>query len=266
MISDYHVHSHFSGDSDTQPEDIIRRAIELEMSSICFTDHYDLDYPDEPEIFLLDISRYFESLRLLQDKYSAHIQIRIGLELGLQQHLQKECCAIAAAYPFDFIIGSSHVVNHRDPYYPSYFEGRTEEDGYREYFQSILDNLTVFEDFDVYGHLDYVIRYGPNQDQFYSYAQYQDILEQILKTCLEKNIGLELNTGGLARGLRHPHPHPDILKRYQELGGEILTIGSDAHISQNLAYDFHKIRDFLEYCGFSYYTVFEKRKPQFIKL
>lgn len=266
MLNDYHLHSHFSGDSDTPPEEMINQAVLLGMKTMCFTDHYDLDYPDEPDLFLFDIEKYFKEMQQLKERYRSRIQVCIGVELGLQKHLQKECTQVVAQYPFDFIIGSSHVVNHKDPYYPAYFEGRKEEECYREYFQSILDNLASFQDFDVYGHIDYIVRYGPDKNKFYSYQKYQDILDEILKTCIRKQIGLELNTGGLAYGLGHPNPHPDILQRYRELGGEIITVGSDAHTPQRLAYEFKKAADILSYCGFQYYTIFKERKPEFIKI
>lgn len=266
MICDYHLHSKFSGDSEAMPEEMIQQAIQLGMTAMCFTDHYDIDYPDEPELFLFDIDNYFKELSQLKDKFSSKIQIRIGIELGLQKHLQKECQAIVTKYPFDFIIGSSHVVNHKDPYYPAYFEERNEKECYYEYFQSILDNLAVFQDFDVYGHIDYIVRYGPNKNQFYSYEAYHGILDDILKTCISKHIGLEANTGGLAYGLGHTNPHPDILRRYRELGGEIITIGSDAHKPERLGFEFDKTREMLLDCGFQYYTIFCNRKPEFIKL
>lgn len=266
MLCDYHLHSSFSGDSEALPEEMIQSAIQLGMNAFCFTDHYDLDFPDDTQNFLFDIDTYFEELSALKEKYRSQLQIRIGVELGLQNHLQKECSAIAAAYPFDFIIGSSHVVNHKDPYYPEYFEGRREEDCYKEYFCSILDNLAVFEDFDVYGHLDYIVRYGPDKNKYYSYEKYKEILDEILRLCILKNIGLEINTGGLAYGLGHTNPHEDILRRYRELGGEIITVGSDAHVPERLAYEFTKARQILSDCGFQYYTVFQNRKPEFIKL
>ena len=74
------------------------------------------------------------------------------------------------SFPFDFIIGSSHLCNGKDPYDAGFFAGRSEEEAYREYFGSIIDNLEEFHDFDIYGHLDYVVRYGPDQDKFYTYV------------------------------------------------------------------------------------------------
>ena len=80
---------------------------------------------------------------------------------------------------------------------------------------------------------------------------------------IEHGKGIELNTAGLKYGLPYAHPHRDVLKRYRELGGEILTIGSDAHKPEHVAYDFQKVPELLESCGFRYYTEFIGRKPVF---
>lgn len=266
MISDYHLHSSFSGDSEATPESMIQKAVSLGMKQMCFTDHYDMDYPDEPELFLFDVDKYFETMRHLKEQYKATIKLCIGIELGLQKHLAPRCADLIQQYPFDFVIGSTHVVNHMDPYYPEYFEGRMERDCYEQFFQEILDNLNVFQDYDVCGHLDYIVRYGPDKNKFYSYPAYREILDDIIKTCVHKGVGLEINTGGIAYGLGTTNPHPDILKRYRELGGEIITVGSDAHTPERLAFEFKKAHDILLACGFRYYSVFENRKPVYIPL
>ena len=111
-----------------------------------------------------------------------------------------------------------------------------------------------------------MVRYGPNTNRFYSYTAYCDILDEILKVLITKGIGLECNTAGFKYGLGHPNPTEDILIRYRELGGEILTLGSDGHAPEHLAYDFNKIGTLLQNCGFRYYTIFQNRKPKFLKL
>ena len=166
-------------------------------------------------------------------------------------------------HEFDFIIGSSHICNKRDPYDPAFYEGRTEEEAYREYFQSEIDNLKKFSNFDVYGHLDYVVRYGPNKDKEYTYDKYKDLLDKIIDLLLEKEIGLEINTGGIKRGLKELHPLTAILKRYRKMGGEIITIGSDAHTPEGIANGFNRAAEVLSECGFKYYTIFENRLPEF---
>ena len=135
-----------------------------------------------------------------------------------------------------------------------------------EYFSGILDNVKAFKDYDIYGHLDYIVRYGPNKDALYSYAKYRDIYDAILKTIIESGKGIELNTGGVKYGLKDLHPTCDVLKRYKELGGEIITIGSDAHTPENLLHHFSRAKAVLEECDFKYYTIFQDRTPQFIKI
>ncbi len=266
MLWDTHMHTHFSGDSDAQPESMIEQSVRLGLPGICITDHLDYDYPDDPELFLPDLEKYAGTIRHLQEKYHKQLPIRFGIELGLQPHLAKKHHDLLAQYDFDFVIGSSHVVHGIDPYYPVYYEGRTETAAYQEYFDSILENIHAFDGFDVYGHIDYVVRYGPNKNADYSYRKYCGIIDEILKTLIEKGKGIEINTAGFKYGLGHPNPTEDILKRYRELGGEIITIGADGHRPEHIAYDFDRVPGILKACGFDYYTVFRDRKPEFVKL
>ena len=233
------MHSSFSADSDTSMEDMIREAICRGLTGICFTEHLDPDYPPTPdnEIFELDLDGYRKTLFRLREKYQKELQI-----------------------------GSSHVVHGYDPYYKEYFKGREESACYREYFESILENLHAFSEMDVYGHIDYIVRYGPNQNKYYTYERYQDIIDEILRTVIARGRGIELNTGGFHYGLGEPNPCRAVIRRYRELGGEIITVGADAHGPEKIAYDFDKAAAILADCGFKYYTVFQNRKPEFVKL
>ena len=266
MFWDQHMHCNFSGDSDALPEDMIKAGIAHGLSGICFTDHLDYDYPEEPNIFLLDFDNYFKVLSDLKEKYADKISVNIGIELGLQTQAAGQNLAVAEKYPFDFIIGSSHVVNHMDPYYPEFFAGRDEDAAYMEYFESVLENINSGVDFDVYGHIDYVVRYGPNKNAFYTYEKFKDIIDEILTQLISKGKGIEVNTGGFKYGLGHPNPTEDIIKRYRELGGEIITMGADAHVPEYVAYEFDKTAQIIKNCGFKYYTVFKNRKAEFIPL
>lgn len=266
MLWDQHMHCNFSGDSDASPQSMIDRAIELSLPGICFTDHLDYDYREAPGLFDLELDKYYSTIMKLQDQYKDKINIHFGIELGLQPHVVEQNLAVTSKYPFDFVIGSSHVVNHMDPYYPAFYEGKTEDEAYLEYFESILDNLNSAVDFDVYGHIDYIVRYGPSTNKFYSYKKFSDVIDEILRKIIAMGRGIEINTGGFKYGLGHPNPTEDIIRRYRELGGEIITLGADGHKPEHIAFDFNKLPNILKSCGFDYYTVFEKRKPSRIKL
>ena len=266
---DYHLHSSFSGDSDTPMEEMILKGIELGLDTMCFTEHNDFDYPvteqDPAGIFEVNPDSYLYDLVKYKEKYADKINILFGVELGLQSHLSKRNAAFAKAHEYDFIIASSHLCNGYDPFYPDFFEGKKLEEAYREYYVSILDNIKVFSNFDVYGHLDYIFRYGPGRDGSFSYGQYQDIIDKILDKLISDGKGIEFNTKTLA-GSDENSPGIAILRRYKELGGEILTVGSDAHTPDRIAANYDTAVSFLTDCGFKYYTTFEKRSATFHKI
>lgn len=266
MLCDCHLHTSFSADSDTPIQDQIERAIALGMPEICITDHHDYDFISGDLQFLLDFDTYLPTVAKLREEYAGQIQIRCGIELGLQNHLKDYLDQLAKSYPFEYIIGSCHAIDGQDPYFPVYFEGRSEKESYERFFELTLKRVRRLDCFDSLGHLDYVVRYGPTRNQFYSYRAYQEYIDPILKALIEKGKALECNTGGLKYGLGHPNPDDEILKRYHELGGELLTIGSDAHKPEHVGYDFHLLPEILKSCGFRYYTVYHDRSPVFLPL
>ena len=266
MLWDTHMHCHFSGDSEAAPRDMIESAIKKGLSGICFTDHLDLDYREEPGYFDLDFENYQAEIATLKEEYKNRIEVLWGIELGLQTHVASQNLDIVKAFPWDFVIGSTHLVDHIDIYYPSYYEGRTERSACRRYYESILENLATDVDFDVYGHIDYIVRYLPSKGKTVTYEKYADLIDEILRKIIEKGKGIELNMAGYKYGLEHPNPTEDILRRYRELGGEIITLGSDGHKPDQIAWDYWRVPDLLKNAGFDYFTVFKNRKPEFIKL
>ena len=274
ITADYHLHSSFSGDSDTPMEEMILKGIDLGLKTMCFTEHNDFDYPiteqDSEGRFEINPDSYLYDLIKYKEKYADRIKILFGIELGLQPHISKKNAAFAKAHEYDFIIASSHLCNGQDPYYPEFFEGKTLEEAYREYYVSILENIKAFSNFDVYGHLEYIFRYGPGRDGSFAYEQYQDIIDKILDKLISDGKGIELNTKTLAdtgvTGAFENSPCIAILRRYRELGGEIVTVGSDAHTPDKIAANYDTAVSILTDCGFKYYTTFEKRSATFHKI
>ena len=274
--ADMHMHTWFSTDSEACPCDMADEAVRKGLKTICFTDHFDKDDLEWGEEGIFDVDAYFVEMQKLQEEYAGKLNVRIGIELGLRTYLKDYYEELTKKYPFDFVIGSVHNVPYKkdaegnilytDPAAEKLFTDRTDKEAYRLMMETTLENVRTSDCFQTLGHLDYVVRYGKSREKEYSYTDYADIIDEILKLLIEKEKGLEVNSAGLKYGLPFAHPHPDVLKRYRELGGEIITIGADAHKPEHIAYDFGKVEELLKACGFKYYTEFSKQKPVFKQL
>ncbi len=271
ILTDSHMHTAFSSDSDTPMEEMIQASIAKGLTSICITDHHDIDFPllFEDLDFQLDTPSYIEEFCRLKDIYGKKIDLRIGVELGLMPDTGDKLREYLKTYgqEFDFILGSTHLVNKVDPYLPEYYGSfEKEQDGFLRYFEENRKNLHSFDGMDSFGHYDYAVRYAPNKDLFYKPSDYTDMIEEFLTTLIDKGLALELNTAGLKYGMKQANPHVEILKRYRELGGELLTIGADGHKPEHIAWDFKKAWEILKEAGFEYYTVYRRRKPEMIRI
>lgn len=265
MRADVHMHCGFSNDSETRPEDMVESAIAKGLSVICFTDHYDKDNLDWGDEAIFDVESYFQKMMALQEEYRDRIDIRIGVEIGMQPYLAEYYQNFMAQHPFDFVIGSVHSVLEHDVAL-DFFQKHSDPEGYKIYFEEMLQDVQKIKSYDVLGHLDYIVRYSNQGSKGFNLNDYMDIIEEILKQVIAHGKGIEMNMSGLKYGLGAPHPQPEIIKRYRELGGEIITVGADGHIPEHIAYDYHLADDILKSCGFKYYTEFKGRKPVFVKI
>lgn len=265
MRADVHMHCGFSNDSETRPEDMVESAIAKGLSVICFTDHYDKDNLDWGDEAIFDVESYFQKMIELQEEYRDQIDIRIGAEIGMQPYLAEYYQNFTAQHPFDFVIGSVHSVLEHDVAL-DFFQKHSDPEGYKIYFEEMLQDVQKIKSYDVLGHLDYIVRYSNQGSKGFDLNDYMDIIEEILKQVIAHGKGIEMNMSGLKYGLEAPHPQPEIIKRYRELGGEIITVGADGHIPEHIAYDYHLADDILKSCGFKYYTEFKGRKPLFVKI
>ena len=274
--ADMHMHTWFSTDSEACPRDMADEAVRKGLKTICFTDHFDKDDLEWGEEGIFDVDAYFVEMQKLQEEYAGKLNIRIGIELGLRTYLKDYYEELTKKYPFDFVIGSVHNVPYKkdaegnilytDPAAEKLFTDRTDKEAYRLMMETTLENVRTSDCFQTLGHLEYVVSFGNSRENDYSFTYYADIIDEILKLLIEKEKGLEVNSAGLKYGLPFAHPHPDVLKRYRELGGEIITIGADAHKPEHIAYDFAKAEEILKSCGFKYYTEFFEQKPVFKQL
>ncbi|MEZ0537985.1 histidinol-phosphatase HisJ family protein [Caldicellulosiruptoraceae bacterium PP1] len=264
---DYHVHSNFSSDSKMSMEEAIISAISKGIKEIAFTDHVDLLYPPVSyTIIEIDYDKYVDIFSQLKEKYKDDISIKLGVEVGIQPHSITKSKELIDKYPFDFIIASTHAVEFKDLCEGDFFVNKSKDEAYRIYFEDILNIVNNFNDFCVYGHLDIVKRYGNYEDKSLDVVKYIDIIDEIFKKIIEKEKGIEINTSGFRYNLNSTHPQIDIIKRYKELGGEIITLGSDSHFKEHIGYKFDYVLDLLKSLGFRYITRFDKRIPIYEKI
>lgn len=266
MLTDNHTHTCFSGDSDAPVRAQIEAAITAGLSGITFTDHLDPDFPLDKDLFMFDIDRYFREITPLKEEYQGQIDVGIGVEIGMRLDQEKLLNELASSYPFDTVIGSIHVVENFDPYYPEYWKKYGLRDGLALFFKTTRECVEMFDFYDSLGHIDYIFRYAPDKGAGYSAEDFSEEIDNILLTLIEKDKALEINTAGWKYGLGVPHPCPYVLKRYHALGGRKITIGSDAHKPEHIAYDFEKLKGYLAECGFSEYVRYVGRKENIISL
>lgn len=270
--ADQHTHCNFSTDSDATPESMVAGAIEKGLSHLCLTDHMDLDYPGstmEEPLFEFNPADYFATLSPLKEAYRDKLYLGIGIELGLRPgraDLNNCMHRLLADNSFDFVLGSIHILEDEDPYSESYWQGRTAKDILVKYFDTMLTCLKEYDNFDSLGHLDYLIRYIPSfcGEKDYAYKEYAESIDEILKLLISKNKALEINTAGLIKGLPCFHPKLEVLQRYLELGGELLTIGSDGHSPDKIATEFAMTEELLRAINIHGYYVYKNRKPEFV--
>lgn len=265
-MKDCHVHTKISHDGISSIDEYLKIAKEKGIDEITFTEHYDIYDGLKTNLKTLDVNYY-------QNEYLAHkddfkVKTNFGIEIGLQPDTTEQIKNIVKQYPFDFIIGSSHITCKKDMAMDrSFFEGYTRKEAYLRYFKEVLENIKLYDnEFDIYGHIDYVVRYGNYAEKKIDYEEFKEILDEILINLIRKDKGIEINTSGIRYGLGSPHPNIDIVKRYKELGGKIITVGSDAHKTDDLGKDFDIAYNMLREAGFKEIAIFHNRKPEFIKI
>lgn len=283
MFIDYHVHSSYSDDSEYPMEQIVEDAVEAGIDELCFTDHVDYgikrDWDDplgieycaggegEPETIALanvDYPRYVQEIASLQSKYEGRIIIKMGMEFGMQQHTIQQYEQLFAKYPFDFIILSVHQVGDKEFWTQEFQEGRTQKEYNERYYEELLYLVRHYQNYSVLGHLDLIARY--DKAGVYSFEKISPILTEILKTVIQNGKGIEVNTSCYRYGLHDLTPSRNILRLYRELGGKILTVGSDSHKREHLGMYIPETLAELKDMGFETICTYHQMNPQFHKL
>lgn len=273
MFVDYHVHCDYSDDSWYIMEDVIKDAIKLGLDEICFTDHVDygvkIDWnPDEAYhagknkvVRNVNYPLYFRDIEFLTEKYKEQITVKTGLEFGMQMHTINEFQKLYNSYPFDFILLSIHQVGNQEFWTGEFQKGRTNRECYELYYEELYSLVKSYKDYSCLAHMDLIRRYLDKEvDEF---EMDKPMITKILKQVIKDGKGIELNTSSKRYGINGLTPSIEILKLYYELGGTIITIGSDSHKPEHLSFDIKAGREILKDIGFKHFCTFDKMKPIF---
>lgn len=259
---DYHLHSSVSFDSTCDAKKIVEAAEKIGLKEICFTDHYDFNDDPKKQHDFFTMDQYH---KVYDNISSDKVKILKGVEFGLTHWNQKELSDLLSEFEFDFVIGSVHFTGGFDPYYEEFWIHNGIEEGFEKYLLQTLKCVKTQKDFDVLGHINYVCKSAHNPTKKpLRYKDYSDICDEIMKNLAENGKGMEINTSGMDR-VGEFLPSYDFIKRFKELGGEIVTVGSDSHDGTRVG---QYIPDALEIAKsvFGYVCTFEKRKITFNKL
>lgn len=269
MFFDYHVHSSCSHDCVESMEDTARAAITAGVGELCFTDHFELEGPEGHPYPPLDDAAYFTSLRQARQAVPG-IVLKAGVELGLTANTLDGMAAYVREHDLDFVIASQHMIDGKDPYFPGFHEGTTVPNAQRRYLEELLYCIERLDDYNVIGHIGYLDKYLTKEqlaqgDRPFVYEDFPELIDKILRSAIERGKGIEVNTNNY---FMHdwPCPHPDILKRFAQLGGEVVTTGSDAHSADVVGNKLKEAQELIQACGLKYVCTFEKMEPIFHKL
>jgi histidinol-phosphatase (PHP family) len=239
-------------------EEMCQAANEFGIEEIGFSDHYDL-MPEDPCYAFLKADAWWDTLHRCREDFRGSLSIRAGIELGEPHLFQTEMEEILGNYPWDYSLGSVHWVGSKTVFDSSYFT-KPPEAAYRTYFREVAKMVAV-ADFDILAHMDVVKRYGYDIYGVYDPLQFESEIREILSICAKRGIALEVNTAPLRRPIQQISPSPVILSWFREEGGQRVTLGSDAHLSEHVGFGLDSAMSFLRSAGFEHLTSFESHKP-----
>lgn len=240
------------------------------LGGLCFTDHCDFYVPPMKAIYenlvpeefdVTEQQKEIDRVQSLLDAEGTGIRILKGIEIGMHEDCHERIRKHMATHSFDQVIASVHYLDGTDPFYGGYYEGKDWKSAYRHYLETIYREMTWLGDFDIMGHYDYVARYAPYPQASILYKDFSDILDEMLRYLAQEGKALEINTKSYKEYHgRTPVLDKDILLRYRELGGEIISFGSDSHDPERVGDSFDSHAAFVKSLGFRWNAHFERRR------
>lgn len=256
MFADYHVHTYYSDDSECPMEDMLKKALDIGLDEIAFTEH--VDYGVKTDLNC-NYKKYFQEIEDMKKRYEGKLVIKAGIEFGVQIDTIPLFQRDYEEYNFDFVILSNHQVGNKEFWTYEFQQGKSQDEFQQEYYRAIYDVIDKYKNYSVLGHLDMIKRYDEYGD--YADEKIMDIVDKILIKVIEDGKGIEVNTSCFKYGLKDLTPSKTILKKYFDLGGKIITIGSDTHDYERLGDHIKEVKEVLKDIGFTQFCTFDKMEP-----
>ncbi len=270
FLTDYHIHSTYSDDARASMRDMALSAVNKGISELCFTDHADeccltqyLSFP--PNMFLSKEGMY-EEFEALRDELKNTITLRFGAELASINHNPDKAREFDEDSRLDFIIGSVHNVRRRDDFFFLKYESEIQCNKIIYEYLEEYKEIVRIGCCDVLGHLGYPQKYMARHGFSADIYDYYEELSELIRLAVQTGIGLEVNTSGLRSALSRTMPDERVLRLYRELGGEIVTVGSDSHRVSDVGFGLSEAYELLRECGFKYVATYEGRRPKFVAI
>ncbi len=273
MLADYHVHTQFSDDSVYPMAQVVKDAVARGIQEICFTDHVDYGIKDDWDsgrpiacrgdelLANVDYPLYFAQIRELQCLYETQITLKAGLEFGMQAHTVLQYETLFQKYPLDFVILSIHQIDDLEFWTQDFQRTRSQKEYHQRYYEEMLHLVNAYHNYSVLGHMDLIVRY--DEKGVYPYEKIRPLVREILQAVIRDGKGIELNTSYHRYGLKDTTPSVHILQEYRELGGEMITIGSDSHTPAHLGAGLQEAKELLKSLGFRFFCTYDKMQPVF---
>jgi histidinol-phosphatase (PHP family) len=266
-LYDQHLHTWFSNDSQSDPAENVRQAVARGLVGLTFTDHFD-SHPKEWPLCKYDYEGIAAAVGSLRAQYAGRMFIGHGIEVCYQPEQMDKILGFLDSHRFDLVLLSVHWFKGKALHEREHWAGLDALKGTREYLETVLDAARFVLDlkqrglkpFDVLGHLDLVKRYTQRYFDTFDIHPSGDLVDEILRTCLEADLVPEVNLSTLRQSLPEPCPADWVVARYAELGGRAMALGSDAHRPEHVGLGISEAADMLRKHGIEWLAVFKGRQ------
>ena len=266
MVTDSHNHTkHFSADAGQTIDELMKQAREQGFSRIGITEHYEVDYPEDGLDWTFDLNEYNEAFKIWKEKAGPDLDLLMGVEFGYQTHVAEEIDRLAVQIPFDEVLLSVHLFRGKDFYVDRECYFLPKKELHREYIGTMAEMCEKCSNYDIAAHYDYINRYTDNLNNFVLYEDCPNEFDRLFEALISKEKALEINTKSIQkhkeRGFYRSLPDPEVLKRYKDMGGKLITLGSDSHFPGTFGVCFAEAMEYLRSLGFRESVYFKNHKP-----